>query len=255
METGIASRRQARIDREVMTVHWSGGHGESSIARVRDVLYVLPRTRRWGTIWHSMGRQRRSVLGWRWSVPGRRWSIAGRIPRRRRDVLKLAAAGVLMVTGRYVEAIAGESTHGLLGSRVLRGLEMRRRFMVMPDVTSFMSKTPLSPAGLESLLLQKPVVRDRLAGGGFPVVRRTSTLGGLVPIQFGDDILLHPVPLVFIQLAAFDALAAEVHVAVLAFLDTINVALVAEVAPHGPDDGKLESSVGSHRISRERSLY
>lgn len=87
------------------------------------------------------------------------------------------------------------------------------------------------------------------------MVRRTSTLGGLVPVQFGDDLLLHPVPLVFIQLAAFDALAAEVHVAVLAFLDTINVALVAEVAPHGPDDGKLESRVGSHRMSRERSLH
>lgn len=60
---------------------------------------------------------------------------------------------MLMVTGSYVEAIAGESTHGLLGPWVLRGLEMRRRLMVMPDVTSFMSQTPLSPAGLESLLL------------------------------------------------------------------------------------------------------
>lgn len=194
-----------------------------------------------------MGRQR-------WSVPGWRWSIAGRIARRRRDVLKLGVAGVLVLTGRYIEAIAGESTHGLLGSRVLRGLETRRRFMVMSDMTSFMSQTPLGPAGIESLLLCKPVVRDRLTGAGFPVVCRTSTLGGLVPIQFGDDILLHSVPLVFIQLAAFDALTAEVHVAVLAFLNTIDVAPIAEVAPHGPDDGKLESRVGSHRISQKRGL-
>lgn len=41
METGIASRRQAGIDREMVTVHWPGGHGESSIARVRDVRDVL----------------------------------------------------------------------------------------------------------------------------------------------------------------------------------------------------------------------
>lgn len=46
MDTGIASRRQAGIDREMMTVHGSGGHGESSsIARVLDVLAVLTRAR------------------------------------------------------------------------------------------------------------------------------------------------------------------------------------------------------------------
>lgn len=46
MDTGIASRRQAGIDREMMTVHGSGGHGESSsIARVLDVLAVLARAR------------------------------------------------------------------------------------------------------------------------------------------------------------------------------------------------------------------
>jgi hypothetical protein len=42
------------------------------------------------------------------------------------------------------------------------------------------------------------------------------------------------------------------HVAVDALLKTINVALVAEVAPHGSDDGKLESRVRGHRISQYR---
>ena len=86
-------------------------------------------------------------------------------------------------------------------------------------------------------------------------MRRTPTPGGPTPVQIVDDILLHPVPLVGIQLSVFDTVAAEMHVAVLAFLKAIDVALVAEVAPHGPDDGKLESRVGSHRISRNRRLY
>lgn len=127
--------------------------------------------------------------------------------------------------------------------------------MVGSGVASFMSLVPLSPAGFASLLLQKHMLRDRLTGGGFPAVRRTSTLGGLGPIQGVDGFLLHSVPLVILEYSAFDALAAEVHVAVLALLNTIDVTLVAEVAPHGPDDGKLESRVGSHRISRGRSLH
>lgn len=44
------------------------------------------------------------------------------------------------------------------------------------------------------------------------------------------------------------------HVAVLALLKTVHVALVAEVATHRPDDGKLESRVGSHRIAENRSV-
>lgn len=113
---------------------------------------------------------------------------------------------------------------------------------------------PLSPASLASLLLLKRIVRHRLAGGSFPAVRRTSTLGWLVPIQIFNDILLHSVLLVVIQQSIFDALAAEVHVAVLALLKTVHVALVAEIATHGPDDGKLESCVGSHRIAENRSV-
>lgn len=122
-------------------------------------------------------------------------------------------------------------------------------------MASFMPQMPLSPASLASLLLLKRIVRRRLAGGSFPAVRRTSTLRWLVPIQIVNDILLHSVLLVVIQQSILDALAAEVHVAVLAFLKTVHVALVAEVATHGPDDGKLESRVGSHRIVENRSVY
>lgn len=110
----------------------------------------------------------------------------------------MALAGLLVVTGRYVEATTGESTHVLLDTRALGALELRHRLVVSSGVTSFMPGMPLSPAGLASLLLCKRIVRDWLAGSSFPAVRRTSTLGGLVPIQIVDDILLHSVLLVVV---------------------------------------------------------
>lgn len=109
-----------------------------------------------------------------------------------------------MVTGRYVEVTAEEGIHVLLDSGVPRALEMRHhRFMVCAIVASFVTRlvAGMVPLGslLASLLLWGPGVRDnRLAGGGFPVVRRPSTLGGLGPVQILDGMLVQPVLLVII---------------------------------------------------------
>lgn len=152
-----------------------------------------------------------------------------------------------MVTGRYVEVTAEEGVHMLLDSGVLRPLEMRHhRFMVCAIVASFVTRlvAGMVPFGslLAPLLVWGPGLRDnRLTGGGFPVVRRAPTLGRLGPIQILDGMLVQPVLLVVVQLSALDALAAEVHAAVHAFLKAVDVALIAGVASHGPDDGKLES--------------
>lgn len=152
-----------------------------------------------------------------------------------------------MVTGRYVEVTAEEGIRVLLESRVLRALEMRHHsFMVCAIVASFVTRLVagmmLLGSLLAPLLFWRPDLRDnRFTGGGFPVVRRAPTLGRLGPVQILDGKLVQPVLLVVVQLSALDALAAEVHAAVYAFLKTVDVALVAGIASHGPDDGKLES--------------